>query len=184
MVDSSGLWPKVSEHADRLLGLLEDRKFEGSARDAAVVFMFWRTRRLYEAALHLLKAHLPEQSGIIGRSLFEAAMRLMQLAADPTDRDVLVIGWVGDSIDRRKGLLATAQSLGLDRDVSNELTQLKEQRKGLDAYAAGRRWKHFLKPRDARGYLARLETGRHDPSVTTLAKIALALRVPISSLFR
>jgi transcriptional regulator with XRE-family HTH domain len=36
----------------------------------------------------------------------------------------------------------------------------------------------------SRGYLARLETGRHDPSATTLAKIALALRVPISSLFK
>jgi transcriptional regulator with XRE-family HTH domain len=36
----------------------------------------------------------------------------------------------------------------------------------------------------SRGYLARLETGRHDPSATTLAKIAKALRVPISSLFK
>jgi len=36
----------------------------------------------------------------------------------------------------------------------------------------------------SRGYLARLETGRHDPSATTLAKIAKALRVPIASLFK
>jgi transcriptional regulator with XRE-family HTH domain len=35
----------------------------------------------------------------------------------------------------------------------------------------------------SRGYLARLETGRHDPSATTLAAIAKALRVPIASLF-
>jgi transcriptional regulator with XRE-family HTH domain len=36
----------------------------------------------------------------------------------------------------------------------------------------------------SRGYIARLETGRHDPAATTLAKIAKALRVPISSLFK
>ena len=59
--------------------------------------MHWRTRHLYEAALDLLKAGLPEEAGIIGRSLFETAMRLMQLAADPADRDVLIIGWVVDS---------------------------------------------------------------------------------------
>jgi transcriptional regulator with XRE-family HTH domain len=36
----------------------------------------------------------------------------------------------------------------------------------------------------SRGFLARLERGRHDPAATTLAKIARALRVPISSLFK
>ncbi len=36
----------------------------------------------------------------------------------------------------------------------------------------------------SRGYLARLETGRHDPSARTLATIAKALRVPIASLFK
>ncbi len=105
MVDRSSLWPKVSEHAERLLRLLEERRFEGSPRDAAVLSMYWRTRRLYEAALHLLKAHLPEEAGILGRSLFETAMRLMQLAADPADRDALIIGWVGGSINRREGLI-------------------------------------------------------------------------------
>jgi hypothetical protein len=149
MVDRSSLWPKVSEHADRLLRLLEDRRFEGSPRDAAIVSVYWRTRRLYEAAFHLLKAHLPEEAGIIGRSLFETAMRLMQLAADPADRDALIIGWVGDSISGREGLFHTAKSLGLDPDVSEQLALLKEQRKRLDAYAAGRRWKPFLEPRDA-----------------------------------
>jgi hypothetical protein len=65
MVDRASLWPKVSEHANRLLHLLENRGFEGPARDAAVVLMFWRTQRLYEAALILLKAHLPEEASII-----------------------------------------------------------------------------------------------------------------------
>jgi UDPglucose 6-dehydrogenase len=30
-----------------------------------------------------------------------------------------------------------------------------------------------------RGYLARLETGRHDPTITTLEKLAKALKVPV-----
>jgi hypothetical protein len=148
MVDSS-LWPMVSGHADRLLQLLEDRRFEGQARDVAAIFMYSRTRRLYEAALLLLKAHLPEEAAILGRSLFETAMQLMQLAADAADRDVLIIGWAGDSLNRRESLFHTAKSLGLDPDVSEKLALLKEQRKRLDAYAAGRRWKPFLEPREA-----------------------------------
>jgi Family of unknown function (DUF5677) len=149
MVDSSPLWPKVAEHAERLLRLLEERRFEGPPRDAAIVLMYWRTRRLYEATLLLLKAHLPEEAGILGRSLFETAMRLMQLAADSADRDVLIIGWEADSLNRWEGLVHTAKSVGLDSDVNEELAMLKEQRKLLDRYAAGRRGKPFLEPREA-----------------------------------
>jgi transcriptional regulator with XRE-family HTH domain len=32
------------------------------------------------------------------------------------------------------------------------------------------------------GYLARLETGRHDPKLSTLRKIATALGVPVTDL--
>ncbi len=60
-----------------------------------------------------------------------------------------MIGWIGDSINRREGLFHTAKSLGLDADVSEHLALLKEQRRRLDAYAAGRRWKPFLEPGDA-----------------------------------
>jgi transcriptional regulator with XRE-family HTH domain len=35
----------------------------------------------------------------------------------------------------------------------------------------------------SRGFIARLETGRHDPSATTLAKLARALRVDVGDLF-
>lgn len=34
------------------------------------------------------------------------------------------------------------------------------------------------------GHLARLETGRQDPTITTLEKIARALKVPIGRLLR
>jgi transcriptional regulator with XRE-family HTH domain len=32
------------------------------------------------------------------------------------------------------------------------------------------------------GYIARLETGRHDPKLSTLAKLAKALGVPVTEL--
>jgi transcriptional regulator with XRE-family HTH domain len=34
------------------------------------------------------------------------------------------------------------------------------------------------------GYLARLETGRQDPTITTLEKLAKALKVPIGKLLK
>jgi transcriptional regulator with XRE-family HTH domain len=34
----------------------------------------------------------------------------------------------------------------------------------------------------SRGYLARVETGRHEPTLTTLRKLAKALGVPVSEL--
>jgi len=36
----------------------------------------------------------------------------------------------------------------------------------------------------SRGYLARLETARHDPTVTTLEKLARALRVKVAELLK
>jgi transcriptional regulator with XRE-family HTH domain len=34
----------------------------------------------------------------------------------------------------------------------------------------------------SREYIARLETGHHDPSLSTLRKLAKALRVPVTAL--
>lgn len=147
--DRSSLWPQVSEHAHRLLQLLKEGVFEGSASDAAIISMYWRARRLYEAALILLGAHLPEEASIIARSLFESAMRLMQFAADPADRDVLLIGWVGHSINQREGLMQTAKSLGLTSDIDADLGHFSEERKRLQAYAAGKPWKRFLTAAEA-----------------------------------
>jgi transcriptional regulator with XRE-family HTH domain len=38
------------------------------------------------------------------------------------------------------------------------------------------------KARISRGYLARLETGRHEPTLTMLRKLAKALSVPVTAL--
>ncbi|HAM56349.1 MAG: hypothetical protein A2X51_14350 [Candidatus Rokubacteria bacterium GWC2_70_24] len=36
----------------------------------------------------------------------------------------------------------------------------------------------------SRGYLARLETGRHDPTVGTVEKLAKALRIKVTDLLK
>ena len=44
------------------------------------------------------------------------------------------------------------------------------------------REEHAAKAGVSRGYLARLETGRHEPTLTMLAKLAKALRVKMTEL--
>jgi len=61
--------------------------------------------------------------------------------------------------------------------LGERIQKLREQRKMTQEMLAARSGL-------SRGYLARLETGRHDPAATTLAKIAKALQVPISNLFK
>ena len=41
-----------------------------------------------------------------------------------------------------------------------------------------------LKAGLSRGYLARVETGRHEPTLTTLRKLAKALGVPVTALLK
>jgi hypothetical protein len=133
MRDPVALWADLVGHAERLLHLLDERQFEGQPFRAAVPFMLMRSHRLYEAALLLFKAELPEEAAILGRSLFETAMRLRELAAEPGERDHLLVGWLRDSVNQRKGLFETAKSLGLDPDVRAYVLGLDEQRKRLDA---------------------------------------------------
>lgn len=61
--------------------------------------------------------------------------------------------------------------------LAERIKTLREQR-GLtqDALAA--------KAGVSRGYLARLEIGRHDPTVGTLEKLARALRVKVTDLLK
>lgn len=54
--------------------------------------------------------------------------------------------------------------------VGMKIQQLREKR-GITQEALA------AKAGISRGYLARLETGRHDPTLTTLMKLAKALRV-------
>ncbi len=59
--------------------------------------------------------------------------------------------------------------------VAMRLKQLRHRR-GLTQQALAE------KARLSLGYVARLEIGRHDPKLSTLAKIAKALKVPVTEL--
>jgi hypothetical protein len=100
MRDPVAVWADLVGHAERLLHLLDERQFEGHPFRAAVPFMLMRSHRLYEAALLLFKAELPEEAAILGRSLFETAMRLRELADEPGERDHLLVGWFRESTKR------------------------------------------------------------------------------------
>jgi transcriptional regulator with XRE-family HTH domain len=56
--------------------------------------------------------------------------------------------------------------------------QVKRLRKKAGLSQAALAFKAKLSP----GYLARLEVGRHDPTLTTLKKLAKALGVPVTEL--
>ena len=63
------------------------------------------------------------------------------------------------------------------KSVSIKLKRLR-RRRGLTQEGLARKAKLSL------GYLARLETNRHDPSLSTLQKLAKALGVPASDLLQ
>ena len=130
---------EVARHADDLL-LLVDRSVPEEAVEVPVIHgyiagMFWRARRLYEGVLLLVRAHLPEESAILARSLFDDSMRLQQLEAEPAHRTALVLRWAKDSIAEERGLLMSAVQCGLDTDVSPMLTRLDERLREIGVYA-------------------------------------------------
>jgi len=61
--------------------------------------------------------------------------------------------------------------------LANRIKVLREER-GLSQEALA------AKAGVSRGYLARLETGRHDPTVGTVEKLAKALRVKVTDLLK
>lgn len=61
--------------------------------------------------------------------------------------------------------------------LANRIKALREQR-GLSQETLA------AKAGVSRGYLARLETGRHDPTVGTVEKLAKALRVKVTDLLK
>ena len=61
------------------------------------------------------------------------------------------------------------------RTIGMKIQRLREKR-GLTQEALA------AKARLSRGFLARLEMGRHDPSLSTLGKLAKALKVKVAEL--
>jgi transcriptional regulator with XRE-family HTH domain len=61
--------------------------------------------------------------------------------------------------------------------IGMRIKALREKRKLSQEELAGRAGL-------SRGYLARLETGRHEPTLTTLGKLAKALKVKTAELLK
>lgn len=149
-------WQLVEAECEALLtslrGTASTSAHEMPSHYAHILGMYWRCVRLFDAALQLLKAELPEEAAIIARSLFEDSLRLQQVAADDVDRDALVLGWANDSISERFGLLQVAKSLGLDDDISVAEGKLNDQRRVLQAFQLRRgvkKLKRFAAERQA-----------------------------------
>lgn len=132
------LWREVEGLAEQLLQRVLDatpkEELEIATAHAYILGMFWRTVRLYDGTLLLLKAELPEEGAFLTRSLFEESLRLQQLAAEPEARNALILGWANKSIDEKRGLLLVAQSLGLDQNIDTDLASLEDERRHLHEY--------------------------------------------------
>ena len=110
---------------------------ESKTADAFVLFLYWRSIRLFDGIVALLEKDLPEEALILGRSLFVDALRLAEIEAAGAKRAALVLGWANTSIEEKKGLIKDASKLGLEPDPSPILRQLDEEQRKLHAY--GRR---------------------------------------------
>lgn len=155
-VKRESLWAEVLPHAERLLHLVRDSApkegFDVSHPNLHIVGMFWRALRLYDGALVLLKAELPEEAAILGRSLFETSMRLQQLRSEPHDRTALILRWLNDSLAHQVGVLEVLKKFALDIDIEGKVALLKEQRKQIRKSASMHgliRPKPFLRVKEA-----------------------------------
>jgi hypothetical protein len=133
-----------------VLASVPQAEMEVPTHEAYILGMFWRCVRLFDGAVLLLRAELPEEAAILARSLFEESLRLQQLAADSENRDALVLGWANASISQKIGLLETAKSIGLDDDIEGELVKLADARKELQAYQSRRGVKRLQRFRPER----------------------------------
>jgi hypothetical protein len=97
--------------------------------------MFWRSRRLLEAALILVSGRLPTESMIISRSLWETALRLAELASLDTDqaRWSKLLGWELQELERSEGLLRQGELIKRDRETIEE--RFAKRRKAVHEHA-------------------------------------------------
>jgi hypothetical protein len=129
-------WAEVLPLAEKILRLVDDNAPQGELNVSPgfyshMLIMFVRAHRLYEGVLVLLKAELPEGSMFLARSLFEDSLCLQQLAAEPKNRDALILNFVNSSIDEYKSLMNAGITTGLDTDITTVLAELKKQRRDV-----------------------------------------------------
>ena len=114
--------------------------------------MYWRSVRLFDGVVLLLRKRLPEEALMLARSLFVEALRLAEIAGAGGSRGSLVLGWANASIEEKKGLLKEATRLGLETDPAPLLAELDAQQKKLQNYRARKgigSFRNFLSERAA-----------------------------------
>jgi Family of unknown function (DUF5677) len=128
-------WPEVLALAKQLLqdvtGARPQREIEVRTPDDVILGKFWRSVRLFDAILLLLEAQLPEESAILGRSLFKESLQLLQLADEASSRAALALAWANDSISEKIRLIQSAVRFGDEADPAPTLAQLEQQRRDL-----------------------------------------------------
>jgi len=125
---------------------------EQSTHDAIALQLHARTVRVFEAVCILLTQNLPEEALFLGRSLFEDALRLEEIAESGDARAELLLGWANDSISEKIGLIRAAVVAGLEPDSTTMLANLERDRKQLSAYQRRNgvdRLRRFRQVRDA-----------------------------------
>src|ERR1041385_3781004 len=136
-IKRESLWTLILPHAEKLLQLVRDSApkegFESRYPNVQIVGMYWHVLRLYDGALILLKAELPEEAAILARSLFETSLRLQQLQAQPHDRASLILRWLNRSLAHQLGVLEFMKECALDIeiDIDGKIAMLKEQRRQI-----------------------------------------------------
>ncbi len=82
--------------------------------DSVVSHMFLRSVRLYDGICILLNGALPEEAMILGRALFEDALKLTEVADSRDSRAALLLWWENNSLNEKIDLQKVAKALGLD----------------------------------------------------------------------
>lgn len=106
-----------------------------SPTDIHVFGILSRTIRFFDGIVALLEKNLPEEALVLGRSMFEDALRLAELEKSGTDRAALILGWIRSSITEKRGLIKDAVRIGFETDPEKLFTQFDEEERQLHAYA-------------------------------------------------
>jgi hypothetical protein len=119
---------------DEARGIYPGEIVEIKTADGYVLSLYWRTIRLFDGVVLLLKNRLPEEALIIARSLFVDALRLAEIGDAGEKRGALILGWANNSIENKKNLLKEATRLGLESDPTALFAELESQQKKLQSH--------------------------------------------------
>jgi Family of unknown function (DUF5677) len=129
--------------------------------DSVVSHMFWRSIRLYDGICSLLQRALPEEAMMLGRALFEEALRLTEIAESGDARAALLLWWEYKSLKEKIGLHEVAKALGLDSPWGDIRAATKSYRELLAKYRHAQGIKKLRPFRDVK--IAAMRYGRaHD----------------------